>query len=689
MEPLFQQAAQLHQNGQLAEAETLYLKTIDAEPRHHRACYSLGILFHQSNRNEDAAEWISRAIRIDPRQFLYYAHLGVVYVSLNKLDHAIAAYRNAVKLKPGYYEAWFNLGNALWQKGRLEPARDAYLTATKANPGAADAYNNLGMVLKELKDIQGAFNMYQKALSIRPDLAQAHNNLGILFFEARDLPSAITAYQRAIEAMPGYAEAHNNLGNALQEAGDIEAALAAYQNALEINPNFANAHCNMGNALKKTDALEQAIESYKYALRLKPDYAVAYNNMGNVYQDMDRPKDAVAAYHKALEIIPDYAEVFNNLGNAYRNSGKVPEAKAAYEKAIQIFPDYAQAYRHLAIITKHEEEGPLVKQMEMLYQKQNISDDQKINLCFGLGKIFEDLKVYDRAFNYIRQGNRLKRKTFSYEIADERNFHERLIHCFNRKFIDQKEGHGHTDRTPVFVMGMPRSGTSLVEQVLSSHPKVFGAGELKHLTHILLKFTSCKNNDMIPDHFKDLPEARYKDLGREYISKVRSHDSDAVHIIDKMPFNFLYCGIIRLVLPEAKIIHCRRSPLDTCFSIYSYLFTRGNPFAYDLRELGQYYLLYSQLMDHWEKILQGTIYKVEYESFVSDPTKGTRQLLDFLELEWDDCCLEFHKTKRVVKTASAEQVRRPVYTSSVKRWEHFKPWLEQLTETLKPLLDKA
>ncbi len=609
--------------------------------------------------------------------------LGAVNAGLGRLEQAVANYEKALAIKPDSAEAHNNLGNALRELGKLDEAVASYNKALQINPDFAEANNNLGNALKELGKPDKAVANYHKALSINPDYTEAHSNLGNALSELGLLDAAVASYYKALAINPDYTEAHNNLGNALQDLGKLDEAVASYSKALQINPDYTEAHNNLGNVLRELGRLDEAVASYNKALQINPDSAEAHNNLGNVLQDLGKLDEAVASYNKALQINPDSAEAHNNLGNALRELGKLDEAIACYHKALQINPDYGEAHRHLAYVKKFTKYDDDIKVMEEVYARSDVSDQQRMHLAFALGKAFEDLHQHEKAFGLYLTGNTIKRGTYEYSIKAAAKTIEGLTELFTTKLFNEHKTAGSSDETPIFILGMPRSGTTLVEQILASHTNVYGAGELNHLSRIVASRFTKISDVKLSYSLAQAGGDDFLNAGCEYISMIRENVDSAKFITDKMPLNFHHIGMIKLMLPKAKIIHCCRDARDTCLSIFkNYFSTDGNYYAFQLDELGLYYNLYRDLMAHWHSVLPGFIYDIHYEEIVANQEAQSRSLLSYCGLEWDDACLEFYNTDRIVKTASVTQVRKPIYQDSVRSWTRYENWLAPLLDVL-------
>lgn len=501
--------------------------------------------------------------------------------------------------------------------------------------------------------------------------------------QAGQLQQAEKLYIRILKAVPDNTEVLNNLGIAQQGQGKLDEALASFNRAQRINPNDVETYNNIGNVLQAKDKPDEAIDNYNRVLKIKPEHDKAYNNLGLAFQEQGKPDEAIASFNRAIEINPVFADAYNNLGNVLRESGRLDEAIDNYRQAIKINPYFANAYTNMAHIKKHTDYNDKdIRAMEALLKFPELPDMQRMHLCFGLGKAFEDLHEYEKSFGFIKDGNKLKRNTYNYHISDDEKYFDRIIKTFDEKIFQKYPDSGCDDDTPIFIVGMPRSGTSLIEQILASHHSIYGAGELRYLQRIISGADHDAEFGEFPDYISNLNRDDFIRFGQDFINHIRKHSISMKHLTDKMPHNFLHIGLIKLILPNAKIIHCRRDPMDTCYSCYKTHFTGTLKFAYDLTELGKYYNLYNNLMTHWHKVLPGFFLDVQYEDLIADQQSQTKRILQFLDLPWDNACLSFHKTKRPVRTASSVQVRNPIYSSSIKLWRRYEKQLEPLLEML-------
>jgi len=570
---------------------------------------------------------------------------------------------------------------AYYRKGKFANAERAYKKAIKINPNYADAHNNLGNLYLERARFKEAFNEYRKALKMAPNHPILLNNIGNVLQLQGENEQALNWLEKAINQDPASAPAHCNLGNALRSLGKDAEAVVAYRRALELNPDQADTYRNLGGILIELEELDDAVNCFNQALRINPEDKKAYQGLGrtrNAQGDLDQ---AVSAFQKAISIDPANAEYHRELGRAFGDHGEIEKAISAHRKAIEINPKYAKAYQALTKNKKFTEYDDEMRAMESLLSTKGISDKDSIHLAFGLGKAYEDLGDFDKSMEFVIKATRLKRGTYDYSISESQKQFDRIKEVFSPGFFSRWPDIGAPDRTPIFILGMPRSGTSLVEQILASHPEVFGAGELNDLPIVFESITKPVGRlrtDTFPEGLLELDASAFADLGKQYVARIRRYSSDANFITDKMPHNFLRIGFIKAILPNARIIHCTRDPMDNCLSLFKTDLLKGHRYSYDMSELGQYYKLYLGLMDYWRDSLPGFIYDQSYEELVSSQKEQVSQLLQHCGLPWDESCLDFHKTRRKVNTASNAQVIRPIYQDSVKLWGRYEKQLEPL-----------
>lgn len=533
---------------------------------------------------------------------------------------------------------------------------------------------NVGTGLLVRGRIAEAIGHYKRSLALNPAQADAHNNLGIALVQQNRIAEAVWHYERALVLNPGDVNAYNNLGAALVQQGKLDDAIEHYARVLAVNPDHAEALNNMGVAHMRQGRTDDAVAHYKRVLAIDPDNIRAHNNLGVALALQGKLDDAAAHHRSVLTIDPDLAEAHNALGNIFKTQGRFDEAAARYGRAIAIRPDYAEAHFSRAEIrTFHQDDAELAA-LETLARRDDLPADKAL-IHFAIAKAHEDCGDFEQAFEHLRKGNDLKRRQIRYDEDGAAAFFRRIAEVFDKRLFDRCEREGDPSSTPIFVLGMPRSGSTLVEQILASHPRIHGAGELADL--------EAAAPAPFPERVLALDGSALRKIARGYLASLPALAGGHVRIIDKMPRNFVNIGLIRLILPNARIIHTMRNPMDTCFSCYSKLFTSGQEFSYDLAELGRYYRRYAELMDHWRAVLpQGALFDVSYEHVVDDLEGQARRLIEYCGLPWDDRCLSFDKNSRPVKTASAVQVRKPLFRNSLERWRKYETGLAPLLREL-------
>jgi len=716
----FDMAVALHRQGRLREAGQVYRAILKLDPDHVGALHYLGAIATQLGRPQDAERLLRRALALKPELAEAHNDLGIALGSLGRLDEARSEYEQAVALAPEDVEAHNNLGNALHALGRSREAIGHFEKALVMQPQAAEVHNNLGNALAAVRREEHAMASLRQALAIRPDFAEAHNNLGFVLAALGRTEEAIAAYRQAAELQPRYFEAHNNLGNAFislrryeDAVPSFERALAArpdahetlnhlgnalatlgrhakaeshYRRASVLKPDFFEAHNNLGNALAALGRHEEALGSYERALAVNPGGADAVCNLANSLAALGRHDEALARYGEALTINPNLAEAHASLGNELRNLGQLDAARQALEKAVTLAPSRADFHRSLAESKRFTPDDAQLQAMQALAaDMSSMRDSERIDLHFALGKACADIVQREQAFRHFLEGNTLRRQQFEYDEAASLARFERLKRVFTAELIEQTRGLGDPTQVPVFIVGMPRSGTTLVEQVLASHREVTGGGELEHMTKAVARLERREGANPFPEIMRSIGANELRAVAAEYLAALGTPTPPSQRITDKLPGNFLMAGLIHLAMPNARIVHIRRDPVDTCFSCFSKLFAGDLRFTYDLAELGRYYRAYADLMAHWHDVLpEGAILEVQYEALVGDLAGQARRILTYCGLEWDEACLAFHQTHRPVLTASATQVRQPIYGSSVGRWRAYEAWLGPLLEALGP-----
>ena len=568
----------------------------------------------------------------------------------------------------------FNKAEELTKKLILENSKESFL------------FNILGICMASQDKTQESIKQFKEAINLKPDFFEAHFNLGNALTNLGEPNKAIICYKEAIKIKPDYSDAFNNLANVLIELEKTKEAIQYLNQAIKIKPDLAMAYYNLGRCYKKLNQNEEAIKNYKESIKIQPNLAMSYNNIGVIFKSIGKIEEAIRYYKKASELKPDFSEAFNNLGGTLMGLGKFDDAINYINKAISINPNLMEAHRHLSLIIKYNINHPHLNLMKKEINKKNITDEQKIHLSFAIGKALEDSHDYKNAFKHLYNANKLKRRSINYSIDDEKKNNLALQKIFSKKLFDKlkRKDYGYKEKVPIFIVGMPRSGSTLVEQILSSHSKVFGTGEVEILDHLIKKYFNIQKEIIFQEDPFNIDKSLFNKIGEEYIITIKKFSNLAEKITDKNLLNFRWIGLIKIILPNAKIIHCERNPKDNCLSIFKNFFARNTvDYSYDLVELAEYFNLYSNLMKHWNILLPDFIYNISYDKLINGQKFETEKLLNFCNLKWEDDCLNFHKNKRFIGTASVTQSRQPIYKHSLESWKRYKNELKPLIETLK------
>ena len=573
----------------------------------------------------------------------------------------------------------------LHQAGRLAEAEAAYRRILATRPDEPDALHLMGLLAHQAGRPAAAIELIGRAIEINAKMPRFHNNLGLAHATERRFDDAEASYRRALALDPDYVEAWHNLATALAESGRFEDAADGFERALALNPNYAPAHNNLANLHRDAGDYRAAVDGYRRALALDPDYADAHYNLSVALTALGELDAAEASCRAALALQPHRAEAHNNLGTILKFQGGLEAAKAAYQRALDLKPDLVAARDSLA-----EFDGADADTIDALTALEADSDlpvADAIRVRFALARHHADAGDHARAFHYYRAGNEMRAQEAGrhgriFDRAAVDALADRSIALFTPAFFGARARSGMPSERPVFIVGMPRSGTTLVEQILASHHEVFGAGELDAIEAIAHRLSSVVRAAAYPDSVADLDAATCRRLGDAYLARLATLDADTARVTDKMPANFRHLGLIALMLPGARIVLCRRNPLDVCLSCYIQNFTQGSEFSNDLADIAAYYRAYRRLIDHWRRVLPVPMLDVRYEELIADQAAVSRRIVDFVGLEWDPACLEFHANRRAVQTSSVLQVRRPIYRDSIERWRVYEAELEPLIAAL-------
>jgi tetratricopeptide (TPR) repeat protein len=564
--------------------------------------------------------------------------------------------------------------------GRLEAAEKIYQQILAAKPNQADALHLLGLISSQRGHHAAAIPYFERAIALQGNTAFFHNNLGEAYRALGRIADAVVCYRRALALTPGTPEVHNNLGNALKGQGKLDEAAASYGRAIDLQPTFAEAHNNLGNIRQAAGNVAEAVDCYRRALELKPGYAEAHNNLGNALKDMGRPEEATAFYRRAAELRPGFFEAHGNLGHVLEEMGDLRAAEASFRAALRYNPRFAMAHCKLAELLGGELPADDVTAQRRLLEDAELPDSQRLWLHFGLARVLDARGHYAEAAEHLECGNAMQlaessRRGQEYDPQQHEARVAQIIAACSSEFFQRVRGFGLESEVPVFIVGLPRSGTTLIEHILASHSQVFGAGEITFARDTMAAL-AAPGTDAI-DGLRRLDEETARQIAARHLERLRGLYPSVPRIVDKMPDNYQFLGLLAVLFPRAKLIHCRRDLRDVAVSCWMTHF-QDVPWANDPRHIASRIRQYQRLMAHWRTVLPAAILCVDYEETVADLESVARKLIEWCGLAWEPECLEFQRAKRAVKTASSVNVRRPVFKTSVGRWRHYVPFLAAL-----------
>jgi tetratricopeptide (TPR) repeat protein len=647
----FQDALTLLRTGDAAGAERAARAALGQFPGEPNFLAVLGSALNRLQRAAEAEAVLRQAIAADPDYAKAHEALAHALIAQQRPAEAVPALRRAIALNPALKSAQVTLGQALLATGAEQAAADAFDELMQEHPQMQELAD--AATLHRDGQFEQAEAAYRDLLKRNPQDVAVLRLLGLLAIDTGHFRNAATLLKQAVELAPGFHGAWIELSKAQTELHELGDAIASAERAIAIEPQRAPGHVALANALAHTD----------------------------------RADEAIASYRRAQEIRPDNPEIALGLGNVLKTHGRQAEAIAAYRDGIRLKPDFAELYWSLSNLKTFRFEPGEIRAMELALASDSLPENAIVHFCFALGKACEDQSDYPRAFSYFKRGNELRRMQEYYDPVNTDQIGERIRATFTPELVARLRGSGHAGVAPIFVIGLPRSGSTLIEQILASHSAVEATAELPEGGR-LVRFIDRQRvgGKVYPEAVAAFTGQALAEIGRRYDEGTRRYRSGKPRFIDKMPNNFATVGLLALALPDARFINAARDPRDTCLSCYKQLFARGQPFTYDLTEIGDYYLEYRRMIDHWHAVLPGRVLDVQYESVVADLEGQARRLLAFCDLPWEDACLRYYATERAVRTASSEQVRRPIYGDAIGVWRHYQAELAPLLEVLAPVL---
>jgi tetratricopeptide (TPR) repeat protein len=715
---LLQTAVAHHQAGRLDQAESLYRQVLARNPGQADALHLLGVLTHQRGRHAQAAELIERAIGLRPTEAVFHSNLAEAYRVLGDLPRAEASCRQALALAPDNPEAQNILGLVRQQAGRLDEAVAAFQSLIASRPNWPPPYLHLGTLLRQRGSPEVAMALWREGIRQSGDRG-LRLQLASLLLERDHPEEAVHHFQELYRQEPNNPAVLMNLGNALAALGRRDEARGLYRRVIALAPHMSQPHAHLGLLDEAEARWGSALAWFDEAARRQPTDPGHGCHAATALHEMGRTDEALARIHEVIRVYPDHAPGYNTLGYLLQDRGDLPAARAAYQQATRLKPDYADAFRSLGLLLletgeteqavtalrealRHDPDNPealgdlgmaLRERLpadeeaacERVLSRARLTGRRRAGLQYGLAQVMDGRGQYDRAAELARQANdylqeEARQRGRGYDPAEHHAHVEKIIRAYSAAHFERVRGWGNDSELPVFVLGLPRSGTSLVEQILASHPQVYGAGELNLMSELNLSLPGLVGRQAPAVECVDALTREHVDgLAGRHLSHVRGLHPSARRIIDKMPDNYLLVGLIATLFPRARIIHTRRDVRDTGLSCWLTHF-RSVLWSCDQRHIGERIRKYLRLMEHWRGVLPGRIFEIDYEEIVADVESAARRLVAWCGLEWDPACLAFHATRRVVRTASMAQVREPIYARSVGRWRHYRAHLGPLLE---------
>jgi len=647
----FERALTFLRAGDAGMAEQLCRDALAEDPGEPNLSSLLGAALNRQNRGREAEPLLRHALAAEPGYAKGHEELGRSLLQQGRVEDAIAALKRALEIDPKLQSAQLALVNVLGESGRADEADQLMKAFLRADPfrewlAKAAELHRIG----KLEDAEG---VYRQILQRDPKNVEALRLLALIAMQFEHYGQAEQFLKRAVDVAPDFLAAWVDLSRAQLERLDLEAARASIERAAALNPGSANVQVHVANVQARSGQHAEAAETYRRAASLNPGMPAPWIGLGNTLKTIGRQAEAIEAYRHAAALRPQNSESWWSLSNL-------------------------KTFRF---------EDADVEVMQRQLAEERLTEEARAQFSFALAKAHEDRGEYARAFELYAEGNRLRRRLEHYDPVQTEVINERIRAVFHDAFLARHAASGHPDPAPIFIVGLPRSGSTLIEQILASHSQVDATHELPEVGRLVQRINRGRTDRIAyPEAARELAGNQWAALGRAYIDDTRKYRRGAPRFTDKMPNNFPSIGLLALALPNARFINARRHPLDTCLSCYRQLFARGQPFTYDLTELGEYYLEYEKMMAHWHAALPGRILDVQYEEMVADQDAQTRRLLEFCELPFEDACLRYWETGRAIRTASSEQVRQPIYDSSVNFWRNYERELAPLVEILRPVL---
>tara|TARA_B100001996_G_scaffold383065_1_gene377248 strand:- start:7552 stop:9657 length:2106 start_codon:yes stop_codon:yes gene_type:complete len=668
-------------NYKEVEEESNILKSKIKDEPFFSNIYALSLSLQ--GKKDDAIKVFQDNISKFPNYVLSYFNLGKIFYENNDYSRSIVYLNQAIEVQPDFADSYGYLSEIYISKEQFKDAESINLKCIEKSPDKAVGFLGLGKTKFFDKDYTESINFIDKALKIEDNNFYALMIKGVCCHSLGKYEEAITAYKKSININPKFPDALNNYGVTLSKVGRSEEAIEAFKKSISFNNQFPEAYRNLAKEYALTEnpkinfnlnyeKFDKALVIVNKALELKPNYVDALRTKSLILLKLNNYNEAINVQEKLIELSSNNEVDYTNLGVLYQNLGKIDQAKKCFDKAIEINPLYTPSSRYISRIKSYNKKDEHISLMEELLSSSKLELEMKIDLYFALFKAYDDIGNHDKALKYLNLGNTAADKVNKYNPDITLNINKQTIKTFNKKYINSIRDPGLKSSDLIFIIGMPRSGTTLVEQILSSHSQIQGGGELDFFENSMRKNFGDMNMIDIIKSFPNKGGNIFSDIGKEYLEKINKIRKNNNYITDKMPMNFKYVGIINLTFPDAKIIHCLRDPLDTCLSNYKNLFNASSMgYTNNVRNLVNYFKSYREIMNHWGKVINKDMHNIYYEDLINDQKRSTEILLKYCNVRWEEGCIDFYKTKRVVDTASSYQVRQKVNDKSIGLWKKY------------------
>lgn len=638
-----------------ADAEAICLNWLSASPgcTHHLRLLSHALM--KQGRTDEAEERIRFAISLEPDFPQLEEDLGSVLAMKGKFDEAIPHFEKSIQQDPVLPTPYKKLGQALIGAGRSNEADKVFRMYLERDPGKSAVAEAI-MKVQQGGD-EEAIQLLRKVLKSDPDNVDAMRYLAAAYLKDQ------------------------------KNMGDAEALL---RRASQIAPAYKEVLMLLGSVLLERNRFPEAAEIFEKVIKLHPDLDTAWAGLGQAFARSDKTDNAANAFARALELNPKVPLVQMSYGHILKTLGDQEKALDAYREAIRLKPDFGEVYWSMANLKIFKFEDPEVAAMEEQLNDPDLGASPEVHFRFALGKAYEDRKDYGKAWHYYDTANQKQRGLVKHDPVEVQVKQAQIMEVFSKEFLKAQSGHGFDAPDPIFIVGLPRSGSTLIEQILASHSMVEGTAELPFLGKMAGTMGRYRSDSVrFPMAVKGFRNQDWLAYGKQYMEMSAAHRStDAPYFTDKLPNNYPLVGLIHLILPNAKVINARRHPIDCCLGNYKQLWGKGQHFTYDVFELADYYREYHKIMTHWHDVLPGKVLDVHYEQTVLDLERQVREILEFCGLPFEEQCVRFHETERSIWTASSEQVRQPIYKDALGRWRHYGKELEFWQEELAPIIDE-